>query len=94
MIFKLIISDNRIPKSCKEPARTLFTELMYTMVKFARRNNFNLKQIGALLSQFYLTHMIFTSSFNISAEKLYLYFKEIMICHSVAVKGKTNHTSH
>ncbi|XP_045471524.1 uncharacterized protein LOC123678522 [Harmonia axyridis] len=76
--------EKRIPKSCKEPAKTLFIELMYTIVKFARKHDFNLKQSGALLSQFYLTHMTFTSSFNIAAEKLYLYFKEIMICHSVA----------
>ncbi|KAK9879730.1 hypothetical protein WA026_006790 [Henosepilachna vigintioctopunctata] len=74
----------RIPKTCKEPARILFKELMYTVVKFSRKNCFNLKQLGAIMSQFYLTHMIFTSSFNICAEKLYLYFKEIMLCHAVA----------
>ncbi|XP_044750126.1 uncharacterized protein LOC123310649 [Coccinella septempunctata] len=79
-----IFVEKRIPKTCKEPARTLYAELMYTVIKFAKRNDFNLKQTGALLSQFYLTHKIFISSFNVAAEKLYLYFKEIMICHSVA----------
>ncbi|KAL3281184.1 hypothetical protein HHI36_004401 [Cryptolaemus montrouzieri] len=76
--------EARIPKTCKEPAKTIFKELMYTIIKFSRQHGFNLKQTGALLSHFYLTHMIFTSSYNIAAEKLYLYFKEIMLCHSVA----------
>ncbi|XP_018574936.1 uncharacterized protein LOC108913795 [Anoplophora glabripennis] len=67
----------------KGKARKIFVELMYNVTKFCKTSDYNLEKTGALLSQFYLTHLFFTSKLDISAEKVYTYFKDLTMCHSL-----------
>lgn len=61
---------------------------MYNVRKFCISSKFNLEQAGATLSMFYLTHCYFTSSFYVSAEKVYEHFKDFLIKHSLLVPPK------
>jgi hypothetical protein len=79
--------EEKFSKKPKGLPRILFRELIYTVTKFCKRSNFNLEQTGAVLSQFYLTHVFFTNSLNVGAEKLYEYFKELQLCHSLPVRN-------
>ncbi|KAJ8920990.1 hypothetical protein NQ315_015785 [Exocentrus adspersus] len=67
----------------KGQARLIFVELMYNIRKFCKVRGFNLEKAGATLSQFYLTHLFFTSKLDMSSEKIYIYFKDLMMCHSL-----------
>lgn len=61
---------------------------MYSVRKFCDSSEFNLEQSGATLSMFYLTHRYFTSLLQVSAEKVYEYFKEFVMKHSLMVPPK------
>ncbi|XP_056640840.1 uncharacterized protein LOC130447829 [Diorhabda sublineata] len=67
----------------KGAARMLFIELMCSVTKFCQRNNYNLRKSGALLSQFFLTHILTTSSFDKTTEKVFNYFKELALAHAL-----------
>nr|XP_023024248.1 uncharacterized protein LOC111512373 isoform X1 [Leptinotarsa decemlineata] len=67
----------------KGNARILYIELMYTTTMFCKKYDLSLQKSAAVLSQFHLTHIYFTSNFNVSAEKAYLYFKELSMSHSL-----------
>ncbi|CAG9831256.1 unnamed protein product [Diabrotica balteata] len=69
--------------SPKGIARLIFVELMLSVTKFCKRYNYNLEKSGALLSQFYLTHVLTTSSSDRSTEKVYNYFKELALAHTL-----------
>lgn len=66
-------------------SRILSVDLMYSVVRFCQKRNFNLAQSGALLSIFYLTHEYFLSSFHTSAKNIYSFFKEYMLLHCFEV---------
>uniref|UniRef100_A0A6P7H4Z5 Uncharacterized protein LOC114347073 n=1 Tax=Diabrotica virgifera virgifera TaxID=50390 RepID=A0A6P7H4Z5_DIAVI len=67
----------------KGTARIIFVELMLSVTKFCKRCNYNLEKSGALLSQFYLTQILTTSSSDRSTEKVYTYFKELALAHTL-----------
>ncbi|RZC41129.1 uncharacterized protein BDFB_009096 [Asbolus verrucosus] len=75
--------EDKLQKRPKGIPRIIFRELMYTVIKFCRASKFTVEQTGAVLSQFYLTHLFFTSCLNVGAEKVYEYFKELQLCHSL-----------
>ncbi|CAH1955865.1 unnamed protein product [Acanthoscelides obtectus] len=56
---------------------------MYNVVKFCKKAQFNLEKCGAILSTFYMTHNYVISRFDVSAEKIYNYFKDLVMCHSL-----------
>lgn len=68
-----------------EVIKSVYIELMYSVRKFCIYSMFIDEQCGAVLSQFHLTHLYFTSNLHISAEKVYLHFKELTFCHSLPV---------
>lgn len=59
--------------------------LLFDVVKFCRSRDFDTEKSAATMSQFYQTHIYFTSGLEVSAEKLYIYFKELVMCHSLPV---------
>lgn len=59
---------------------------MYNVTKFCKTLDLNLEKSAALLSQFHLTHLFFTSKLDMSAEKVYTYFKDLTMCHSLPVR--------
>ncbi|CAG9825453.1 unnamed protein product [Phaedon cochleariae] len=76
--------DSKMNKDVpKGKARTVFIELMYNTMKFCESHGFNLEKSAVILSQFYLTHIYFTSTLDTSAEKVFTYFKELTLCHSL-----------
>lgn len=68
-----------------EVLKSVYVEMIYNVRKFCKNGCFNLEQSGAILSQFHLTHLYMKSDSQIPAEKVYLYFKELMLCHSLPV---------
>ncbi|KAF7287161.1 hypothetical protein GWI33_002532 [Rhynchophorus ferrugineus] len=61
----------------------IFIKLISDVIKFCKKYNFNNEKCGCVLSQFYLTHLYFTGNIDVSPLKVYLYFKNIMMCHSL-----------
>ncbi|KAG5892977.1 hypothetical protein JTB14_015021 [Gonioctena quinquepunctata] len=72
--------DQEFPKG---KPRALYIELMYNVTMFCKNMGLGLQKSAAVLSQFHMTHIFFTSNFNMSAEKVYSYFKELSLCHSL-----------
>ncbi|KAK4880753.1 hypothetical protein RN001_008899 [Aquatica leii] len=62
-------------------SRLLAVEMMYSVLQFCKKSKFNIKQIGTMLSIFYLTHQYFLSSFYTSPEKTFIFFKEHLLFH-------------
>ncbi|XP_044266394.1 uncharacterized protein LOC123012499 [Tribolium madens] len=75
--------ENKLHRKPKGLPRIIFRELMYSVTKFCTSSNYTVEQTGALLSQFYLTHLFFTSVLDVGPEKVYEYFKELQMCHSL-----------
>ncbi|KAJ3662544.1 hypothetical protein Zmor_006888 [Zophobas morio] len=74
--------EKKLKKKPKGFSRIILRELMHTVLKYCKKSNFGIEQTGAVLSQFYLTHLLFTGSLDVGAEKLYDYFKNLQLCHS------------
>ncbi|KYB27156.1 hypothetical protein TcasGA2_TC013540 [Tribolium castaneum] len=75
--------EGKLHKKPKGLPRIIFRELMYSVTKFCTSASYTVEQTGALLSQFYLTHLFFTSVLDVGPEKLYEYFKGLQMCHSL-----------
>ncbi|XP_050309252.1 uncharacterized protein LOC126745447 isoform X2 [Anthonomus grandis grandis] len=63
--------------------KDFFIQLLSDVTKFCQSQSYDLEKVASVLSQFYLTHNYFTSSVDVSAEKVYIYFKDLMMCHSL-----------
>uniref|UniRef100_A0AAR5P9E1 Uncharacterized protein n=1 Tax=Dendroctonus ponderosae TaxID=77166 RepID=A0AAR5P9E1_DENPD len=63
--------------------KDLFIQLISDVTKFCQSRAFDVEKTATVLSQFYQTHLYFTSGLQVSAEKIYIYFKELMMCHSL-----------
>lgn len=72
--------DTESPKG--EP-REIFVSMMYNVLNFSKKLGLDLEGIGATLSIFYLTHIYATSKFDLSPDKIFAYFKELLICHTL-----------
>lgn len=71
---------NEHPKG--EP-REMFISMMFNVQNFCKRNKFDINRTGATLSVFYLTHIYTTSKYDLSSEKVFSYFKELLFCHTL-----------
>lgn len=81
-----LFADDQINREFpKGYARIIAIELMYNIQKFCKSSSFNVQQSGAVLSMFYLIHRYFTSSLHVTPDKIYTYFKEFVLHHSVSV---------
>lgn len=87
-LFLATTLNNVYPKG---RPKDIFVHLMFDVVKFCRACEFDTEKSAATMSQFYQTHIYFTSGLEVSAEKLYIYFKELMMCHSLPVKSLLSH---
>lgn len=69
--------------------KIVLVELLYSVSKFCKDNEMNRTQYGALISIFYYTHAYFTRDLYVSAERVYFYFRNLLMkyCLFVSVCG-------
>lgn len=73
--------------------KDLFIQLISDVTRFCKSCAFDAEKTATVLSQFYQTHLYFTSGLEVTAEKTYIYFKELMMCHSLPVRNFLSETA-
>ncbi|XP_031343858.1 uncharacterized protein LOC116171264 isoform X2 [Photinus pyralis] len=81
--IKKMISQKIGDEYPKGLCRLLMVELIYSVLQFCKTSRMSLVQTGTLLSIFYLTQHYFSSTFDTTTEKVYHFFKEYILLHSV-----------
>lgn len=69
----------------KGVAREIYITLMYNVTKFCKKSEFDDEKSGAVLSSFHLSHIYLTSNFMMPLNKIYIYFKDLLLCHCLPV---------
>ncbi|ENN78716.1 hypothetical protein D910_03626, partial [Dendroctonus ponderosae] len=82
-LFCSLKSASTLSNHSKGRPKDLFIQLISDVTKFCQSRAFDVEKTATVLSQFYQTHLYFTSGLQVSAEKIYIYFKELMMCHSL-----------
>ncbi|CAG9865373.1 unnamed protein product [Phyllotreta striolata] len=82
--LKKYLNSVKLEKFCpKGKARTVFIDLMLSVAKFCFKQRYTLEKSAALMSQYYLTHLLVVTSFHKSTEKVYNYYKELSLCYTL-----------
>lgn len=87
----ILLLDRKISKLILQGVpKTIFKELILSVIKYARKYYLDSQQTGAILSIFYNTHRYFTCNLWITAEEVYEIFKKYVLHHSITVSLLAN----
>ncbi|CAG9772302.1 unnamed protein product [Ceutorhynchus assimilis] len=75
--------DSTLKNHPKGRPKDIFVQLLADVINFSKFHKYDTEKTATLLSQFFLTHKYFISGQEVGAEKLYIYFKDLMMCHSL-----------
>ncbi|KAL1490713.1 hypothetical protein ABEB36_013364 [Hypothenemus hampei] len=80
-IYKFIGSN--LQPFLKGRTKELFIKLMVDVTKFCQKQEYITQKATTVLSQFYQTHIYFICNADSTAEKIYIYFKDLVLQHSL-----------